>query len=439
MKVHVLQLYLLDLRGILLCLLMTQLASAGHSASADLPRFLPNDGNNVYVATGLLRRWPPGGPRELWRSEIGSGKSAIAESAGRVYTLTQIDKQQYAICLEAATGRTIWKQLLLSKDNRHVVIGPVDGPILDGDRLYVFPYDCENGDLWEPRCPCFCLSTNDGRTIWSEFKDFNSSEGSTPLIVNDTLYVGGGGRSNILAAVDKLTGKLRWKVAEDRDAGHKHVFVTGSSLIYQEVGGIPQVIVSVFRNDVMGVHARTGRVLWHWKLDQPTPSGSCPTPVAMGTRLLLTACQNGAGFSQCLEMTAVDDTIVPRLVYQDKRLQCNMFHTPSICNGAVFGFGKGTEHDALQCTALEDGRLLWQQEGDDWKNDRQLTIADGLIFVITKNDELVLLEASREGYKELGRVAPGIPLGLPQQPMIVGSRLYLRGNTTLICYQIGGG
>lgn len=291
MKIHTLPLNLPGLRGILLCVLISQLASADLCAAAELPRFLPNDGNNIYAATGLLRRWPPGGPRELWRSEIGNGKSAIAESAGRLYTLTQIDKQQYAICLEAATGRTLWKQLLLPKDNHHVVIGPVDGPILDGNRLYVFPYDCENGE----------------------------------------------------------------------------------------------------------------------------------------------------GFSQCLEMTVVGDTLVPRLVYQDKRLQCNMFHTPSIYNGAVFGFGKGTEHDALQCTALEDGRLLWQQESDDWKTDRQLTIADGLIFAITRNDALVLLEASREGYQELGRIAPGIPLGMPQQPMIVGNRLYLRGNTTLICYQIGGG
>src|ERR1035437_6305942 len=109
MKVHVLQLYLLDLRGILLCLLMTQLASAGHSASADLPRFLPNDGNNVYVATGLLRRWPPGGPRELWRSEIGSGKSAIAESAGRGYTTTPTDQHEKPLFLGAAPGGAVLK------------------------------------------------------------------------------------------------------------------------------------------------------------------------------------------------------------------------------------------------------------------------------------------------------------------------------------------
>jgi len=403
----------------------------------ELPRFLPNNGNNVHPATGLLRSWPAGGPRELWRMKIGSGKSAVAVGGNRVYTLVETDKKQYAICLDASTGATIWKQLLVPKGNHHVVKGPVNGPLLDGDRLYVFPYDCENDDMWEPRCPCFCLRAADGTTIWSEQKRFNCSEGSTPLIVRGTLYVGGGGRENILAAVDKFTGKLLWKVAEDNDAGHKHVYVCGASLTYQEIGGVPQVIVPVFRNDVMGVHAQTGRVLWHWKLERATSSGMVPTPVAMGSRLFLSACQGGTGYSQCLEMKAEGDTIRPQLIYMDPKIQCNMYHTPSILDGAVFGFGAGREHDALQCTALEDGHLLWQQENDDWKSDRQLTVADGLMFAITKKQELVLLEAGRGGYKELGRVAPGIELGLPQQPMIAGGRLYLRGDDTLLCYQVG--
>jgi len=28
-------------------------------------------------------------------------------------------------------------------------------------------------------------------------------------------------------------------------------------------------------------------------------------------------------------------------------------------------------------------------------------------------------------------------LGLPQQPTIFGERLYLRGNDTIVCYQVG--
>ena len=239
----------------------------------------------------------------------------------------------------------------------------MNAPLLDGDRLYVFPYDCRNGDFWYPRFPCICLRADDGRVVWREERAFHCSEGSTPLISGDVLYIGGCLRDNILAAVDKRTGKLLWKVGEERDAGSDKIFVCGSSLTYQVVDGIPQIVVAVFQNDLMGVHARTGRVLWHWKFSRATASGMIPTPVALGSQLFLSAFQGGVGYSQCLDMLASDGRITPRLRYEDKRLQCNMLHTPSIYQGAVFGFGKGPKHEALQChqfqrwpPALAEGR-----------------------------------------------------------------------------------
>jgi hypothetical protein len=64
-------------------------------------------------------------------------------------------------------------------------------------------------------------------------------------------------------------------------------------------------------------------------------------------------------------------------------------------------------------------------------------VADGLIFALTKNDEMVLAEASREGYRELGRVAVNTELDMPQQPTIANGRLYLRGKDTVVCYRVG--
>ena len=82
-------------------------------------------------------------------------------------------------------------------------------------------------------------------------------------------------------------------------------------------------------------------------------------------------------------------------------------------------------------------RSSWQKEGADWRRDRQLTIADGLIFAIDTKDELVLLEASNAGYKELGWGNPGVKLEFPQQPMISNGCLFLRGEEVLVCYQVG--
>jgi hypothetical protein len=118
---------------------------------------------------------------------------------------------------------------------------------------------------------------------------------------------------------------------------------------------------------------------------------------------------------------------------------CNQYHTPSVVEGAAYGFGRGESGDALQCMNAADGKLLWQRESTEWRRDRQLTIADGLIFAITTKEELVLLEANKTGYKELGRVNPGIKLGIPQQPMICDGRLYMRGEEVMVCYEVGAG
>ena len=113
---------------------------AGAAESGDIERFLPNDGNTVYEAKGLLRQWPPEGPKELWRIEIGWGKSAVVEAGGLAFTTAEIDEKQWAICLDPSTGATRWKRLLLPKKNRHFAWGPVTTPLIDGDRVYFIPY-----------------------------------------------------------------------------------------------------------------------------------------------------------------------------------------------------------------------------------------------------------------------------------------------------------
>ena len=114
-------------------------ALAGEAESSDLPRFLPNHGNSVYEAKGLLRQWPPGGPKELWRVEVGWGKSAVVEARGLAFTAAETDDKQWAVCLDPLTGATRWKHLLWPKPNRHFEKGPVTSPVIDGDRAYFIP------------------------------------------------------------------------------------------------------------------------------------------------------------------------------------------------------------------------------------------------------------------------------------------------------------
>jgi outer membrane protein assembly factor BamB len=135
-------------------------------------------------------------------------------------------------------------------------------------------------------------------------------------------------------------------------------------------------------------------------------------------------------------MSAENGKISFRELYRSTELQTNMYNTVAIVDDAVFGFAGTKTFGSLQCTDFNDGRLLWKKEGREWSADQNLVVADGLIFAVTKNNDLVLADATREGYRERGRVAVKMEMDMPQQPTIVNGRLYLRGKHEVVCYRI---
>jgi len=412
------------------------ISSQGSQGNTDLPRFLPNDGNCVYNAAGLLRGWPAAGPKELWRTEVGWGKAAVVEVAGQAFTAGESDDKQWAICLDPATGAERWRRVLLAKPNRHFEWGPCTSPVVDGDRVYYIPYAIAGSDVWEMHCPIICLKT-DGTELWRADKTFWGTEASTPLVVGETLYVGADNPDRVvLVALDKRTGKLRWSVKADPPM--KNELAAPASLTYQVVDGVPQVIVATYgTRELLGVHAETGRLMWRHPYPAPIIIGLLSTPVAVGSRLFVCAGEEkGREFSTCLEMKAAGGKISFRELYVSTDLQTNMYHTASVYNGAVFGFGGGAKAGFLHATNFDDGRLLWKRAAREWTNQQNMVVADGLIFALTKDDQLVLAEASREAYKELGRVRLGMELGRPQQPTLANGRLYIRGKKTVVCYQV---
>ncbi len=414
----------------------TSRAEAEEAKNTDLERFLPNHGNSVYNAKGLLRQWPAAGPKELWRVEIGWGKSAVVEAGGLAFTTAEIDEKQWAVCLDPLTGAVRWKRLLLPKKNRHFAWGPTTTPVIDGDRVYFIPYATYENDVWEMRCPIICLKS-DGSELWRVDETVWATEASTPLVVGDTLYVGADNPQRVvLVALDKMTGKLQWSTTaeskKDRELG------APASLTYQVVEGIPQVIVGTYgTRELLGVHATTGEIMWRYPYAADIIIGLVSTPVAVGSRLFVCGGEGkGRNFSVCLQMQAVDGKITCRELYFSDELQTNMYNTVAVYQDAVFGFGGNQRIGFLHCTNLEDGRLLWRHDSDDWTKDQNLIIADGLIFALTKKDELVMAEANRSEYRELGRVRLGLELGRPQQPTIANGRMYIRGKKTVACYQI---
>jgi outer membrane protein assembly factor BamB len=93
------------------CLLAAHVRSQDKGVSqAAWPQWRGPAHDGPIAGDRLIDEFPEGGPPVLWIRELGPGYSGFAASGERVYTMLQTLYEQQLVCLEAATGRTIWEK-----------------------------------------------------------------------------------------------------------------------------------------------------------------------------------------------------------------------------------------------------------------------------------------------------------------------------------------
>ena len=70
--------------------------------------------------TGLLKSWPEEGPKQLWvNDKAGFGYAGFSIQGDKLYTLGLEDESCFALCLNANTGKEIWREKIGGKfENR---------------------------------------------------------------------------------------------------------------------------------------------------------------------------------------------------------------------------------------------------------------------------------------------------------------------------------
>src|SRR5438876_3346511 len=76
-----------------LCFAIGVLLSAALAAplrADDWPQWLGPQRDGVWRETGILEKFPPGGPKVLWRTPVGGGYAGPAVADGRVYVTERV-------------------------------------------------------------------------------------------------------------------------------------------------------------------------------------------------------------------------------------------------------------------------------------------------------------------------------------------------------------
>ncbi len=207
-----------------------------------------------------------------WKVPVaGLGWSSPAVSGGRVWLTTALEKQfpvsLRAIALDAATGRevlnlevfTVEPNPLLNPKNSYA--SPT--PIVEGNRVYVHfgPYGT-------------AALTTSGRILWKArlSHDPEHGNGGSPALAGDLLIVNCDGIDEAyIVALDKKTGRIRWKTPRRKPTGHAY-----STPLVIRTGRQDQVVsVGAFR--VAAYEPQTGKEIW--RVEYAEGYSNVPRPV----------------------------------------------------------------------------------------------------------------------------------------------------------------
>jgi outer membrane protein assembly factor BamB len=400
------------------CLVLLALGTSA-AIAADWPAWRGADRTGVSPETGLLKEWPAGGPKLLWKGTgLGAGYSSPAVVGDRIYTMGTRDKDEYVLALTADDGKQVWEAKVgpIGKDGPPSYPGPRATPTVEDDRVYVLGSD---GDL-------VCLDTS-GKIRWHKnlATDFSGTRGrwafsESPLIDGDVLVCTPGGPNASLAALNKKTGDVIW-TATVPDGGE----AAYSSPIVAEAGGVKQY-VQFLRNGVAGVAAKDGKFLWLFGRE-PT-STNCSTPIFHDGCVFESHAGPGGGGCALLRLTP--DAPGYKAEYFKKTLSNH--------HGGVVLIGDyvyGTTGQSLTCVDLKTGDEKWKERS---VGKGSIMAADGRLYVRGEDGSVALVEATPEKYKERGQFKQPDRSKRPAwpHPVIANGKLYLRDDDVLLCYDV---
>ncbi|MDQ3256177.1 MAG: PQQ-like beta-propeller repeat protein [Acidobacteriota bacterium] len=391
------------------------LAEAAGQSTGDWPQWRGPNRDGISKETGLLKQWPSAGPPLAWKvTGAGRGFSSLSVANNRLFTMGLRSDKEYVIAFEQSTGKEAWATPLGSGFRNDRGDGPRGTPTVDGERLYALG---GNGDL-------ACLETRTGRSVWNinvlqKFGGSNINWGisESPLVVGDKVLVNAGGPGASIVALNKKDGALLWKSQSDR-AGY-------SSAIPITVDGTTQIVFFTATR-ALGLDLQDGRLLWEYARASNRVA-NIATPVARANRVFVSSDYGTGG--GLVEIKARGREVTAQEIYFTKEMRNH--HSSSILIGDhLYGFSSGI----LTAMRFDTGQVAWR---DRSVGKGSLAFADGLLYCLSENGVVGLVEATPEAYREKGRFSiPQDSLSTWAHPVIAGGRLYLRDQDTIYAFDI---
>lgn len=385
------------------------------------PRFHGPDGQNRSPDTGLLKKWPEGGPKLVWTAKgIGHGFAGVTMADGRIYTAGEFDDDTVITAL-GMDGRVLW-QAENGKDRATAnPAGARCTPTLDGARLY---HENAGGQI-------VCLEAKTGSRVWSvsleaEFqgKGAGYDHSESPLIDGDRV-IGCPGGATAMVALDKHTGKTVWR---SPSVGEPAGYTSPLLVQYQGL----RMVIAVSQYQLIGVNADTGELLWQFKHYKSGPFCICTMPVYHDGRVFLTAGYGKGSVLLQIKVEGKKASVEP--VWHSTDLD-NRQGGVILLDGYLYGVADRSSNAKWICLDWTTGKTMYAERG---LGQGSLTYADGMLYILGERGKVGLVRPTPAGYELTStfKIPEGGDGPVWAHPVVCGGRLYIRHGEFLYAYDV---
>ena len=379
----------------------------------------------IYDETGLLKKWPDGGPKLLWETVgMGDGYSSATVTNDAVYITGRKDSSDVLTAL-TLEGKKKW-ETIYGKAWMTNHTGSRCTPTYYNGNLFLIS---GSGDI-------VCVGS-DGKIKWSKnhYKLYDSKPlmfgiSESPVVIDNMVIVSPGGKKASMVAFSIIDGKVIWE-AEPLDQEPQYV---NPKLI--EYAG-KKMIVTVMGTDIFAVNCKDGKILWkvnYAEINAATGrvmKNHAITPVYRDGCILIA---NGYNWVAVKLKLSADGNSVEK-VWENRNFDPQLGGVVLLGNNLYGNNHMSKPVDTWVCVDWNSGKTLWTSK---WFSKGSVISADGMLYLYEERSGHVALvkpdPAKLDIVSEFQITKGEGPFWA--HPVISKGKLYIRHGDVLMAYLI---
>jgi outer membrane protein assembly factor BamB len=384
-------------------------------------------GMGISAAKGLPVTWSES-ENIAWKTPLpGPGASSPIVFGDRIYLTcytgffvpgqsggSQEDLKRHLLALKRSDGSLVWNKAVAAKlpeENRIRDHGfAASTPVADAERIYVFygktgvfAFDHTGKELWQA-------------DVGSKTNGWGTA--ASPVLYKDLVFINASVESESLVALDRRTGKEKWRAKGIREAWNTPVLVTAKS-------GRQELIVAT-QGKVLAFDPDKGESLWSCKTDigwymVPSVVAADGIVYCLGGRSGIAGLAVRAGGSG-------DVTESHRLWTSVKGSNVT---SPVFLDGHLYWMNDN--RGVVYCAKADSGEVLYEKRleraGESYAS---TLLADGRLYYLTRDGRTFVL-AAKPDFEQLAVNDLRDRSIFNGTPAVDGSRLLIRSDKFLYC------